>query len=280
MEMKKNSSILVSKETIKSVAIGGFDGMHIAHQELFKHLDDNGAIVSIESGYATITPKRFRQEHSKYPIYYYILENIKNLEGNQFVNLLKEEFINLEKIVVGFDFRFGKDRKNTANDLKKLFQKEVIIIDEVKVKDIAVHSRYIRKYIQNGDINLVNDLLGRYYKIYGKQIRGQGLGSEEFVPTINIEVKDFILPKEGVYITKSILNNKEYNSVSFIGSRKTTDNVFSIETHILDENIINKTNNVEIKFIKRLRDNKKFENFKELKEQIFIDIQKTKGYFN
>lgn len=109
--MKKSSSILVNKNTITSIAIGGFDGMHSAHQELFKNLDEHGAIVSIESGYANLTPKSFRQEYSIYPIYYYILENIKHLEGDEFIKLIKEEFPNLKKIVVGFDFCFGKNRK-------------------------------------------------------------------------------------------------------------------------------------------------------------------------
>jgi riboflavin kinase/FMN adenylyltransferase len=63
MGMKKNFSTLVNKNTITSLAIGGFDGMHAAHQELFNHLDDNGGILSIESGYATLTPKKYRQEY-------------------------------------------------------------------------------------------------------------------------------------------------------------------------------------------------------------------------
>ena len=82
--------------------------MHSAHQELFRNLDENGAILSIESSYANLTPKRYRQEYSIYPIYYYVLENIRHLEGDEFIKLCKEEFPNLKKIVVGFDFVLGK----------------------------------------------------------------------------------------------------------------------------------------------------------------------------
>ena len=277
--MKKNSSTLVNKNTITSIAIGGFDGMHVAHQELFKNLDENGAIVSIESGFANLTPKVYRQEYSSYPIYYYVLDNIKHLEGDQFIKLLNEEFPNLKKIVVGYDFCFGKNRRYCIEKLKELFHGNVKIIDEIKIDDIAVHSRVIREYLKDGEIEIANKLLGKEYKIYGHQIKGQGLGTKSFVPTINLKVNEFLLPKEGVYITKTILNEIEYNSVTFLGHRVTTDGSYAVETHILDENIINDTYTIQIKFIKKIRDNLKFDSFDELKNQIDKDIETTKNYF-
>lgn len=280
MEMKKSSSILVNKNTITSIAIGGFDGMHVAHQELFNNLDSNGAIVSIESGYANLTPKRYRQEYSIYPIYYYVLENIKNLEGDQFIKLLKEEFPNLKKIVVGYDFCFGKNRKYCIEKLKELFHGEVVVIEEIKIDGIGVHSRVIREYIKDGDIDSTNRFLGKEYKIYGHQIKGQGLGAKNFVPTINLKIDEFLLPKEGVYITKTILDNIEYNSITFLGHRVTTDGNYAVETHILNENIVDKVYTTQIKFIKRLRDNLKFDSFEKLKNQILEDIDLTNKYFN
>ena len=280
MEMKKSSSILVNKNTITSIAIGGFDGMHVAHQELFNNLDSNGAIVSIESGYANLTPKRYRQEYSIYPIYYYVLENIKNLEGDQFIKLLKEEFPNLKKIVVGYDFCFGKNRKYCIEKLEELFHGEVVVIEEIKIDGIGVHSRVIREYIKDGNIDNANRFLGKEYKIYGHQIKGQGLGTKNFVPTINLKVDEFLLPKEGVYITKTILDNIEYNSITFLGHRVTTDGSYAVETHILNENIVDKVYTTQIKFIKRLRDNLKFDSFEKLKIQILEDIDLTNKYFN
>lgn len=277
--MKKNFSTLVNKNTITSLAIGGFDGMHSAHQELFKELDDNGAILSIESGYATLTPKKYRQEYSKYPIYYYVLDEIKHLEGNKFIELLKEEYPKLKKLVVGFDFCFGKNRGYCIQELKNIFEGVVIVVDEYKIDNIPVHSRTIREYISNGDLETANKLLNKEYKIYGTQIKGQGLGTKSFVPTINLNVEDFLLPQAGVYITKTILNDIEYNSITFLGHRVTTDSSYAIETHIFDENIINDDYEIEIKFYKKLRDNKKFDSFEELKEQILFDIKEAKEYF-
>ena len=277
--MKKNSSILVNKNSITSIAIGGFDGMHIAHQGLFKNLDVNGAIVSIESGYANLTPKKYRQEYSVYPIFYYILEDIRHLEGCEFIKLLKQEFPNLKRIVVGFDFCFGKDRKYCIEKLKEFFDGEVIVIEEIKLDNIAVHSRIIRDYIKSGDIKMANKLLGKEYKIYGQKIKGQGLGTKSFVPTINLKVDEFLLPNEGVYITKTILDEVEFNSITFLGHRLTTDGSYAVETHILDENIENKDYRIQIKFYEKSRENKKFDNFEELKNQILEDINLAKNYF-
>ena len=277
--MKKSSSILVNKNTITSIAIGGFDGMHSAHQELFRNLDDNGAILSIESGYANLTPKRYRQEYSIYPIYYYVLENIRHLEGNEFIKLIKEEFPNLKKIVVGFDFCFGKNRRYCIEKLKDLFNGEVLVIDEIKIDNIPVHSRIIREFLKDGDIKMANKLLGKEYKIYGQQIKGQGLGSKSFVPTINLKVEEFLLPQEGVYISKTILDNKEYESITFLGHRVTTDGSYAVETHILDENITNDNYTTQIKFYEKIRNNKKFDSFESLKKQILDDIELAKNYF-
>ena len=279
MGMKKNSSILVNKNSITSIAIGGFDGMHIAHQELFKNLDDNGAIVSIESGYANLTPRKYRQEYSIYPIYYYNLTDIKHLEGCEFIKLLKEEFPKLKKIVVGFDFCFGKDRKYCIEKLKEFFDGSVIVIEEIKLDDIGVHSRIIREYIKSGDIKMANKLLGKEYKIYGKQIKGQGLGAKSFVPTINLKVDEFLLPNEGVYITKTTLDDKEFNSITFLGHRVTTDGSYAVETHVLNQDIESKDYTIQVKFCDKLRENKKFNSFDELKGQILEDINLANNYF-
>ncbi len=277
--MKKNYSTLINKKQITSIAIGGFDGMHIAHQKLFEKLDENGAVVAIESGYTNITPKSFRQEYTTFPVYYYILENIRHLDGESFIKLLKEEFPNLKKIVVGFDFHFGKNRKYSAKNLIELFKGQVVIVDEICNNNVAIHSRCIREFIKEGNIKKANCFLGREYKIVGSQIKGQGLGKTDFVPTINLIVEDFILPNEGVYITKTILKDDEFNSITFLGHRVTTDGSYAIETHILNKNIEEFRGKVEIKFFDKLRENKKFNSFEELKTQINEDIAQAQNYF-
>ena len=275
-----NYCISKNKNTIVSIAIGGFDGMHLAHQELFKKLDKNGAIVVIRTPYANLTPKTNRAKYTSYPLYFYDLEHIKHLNAKEFIALLKQEFINLKTIVVGFDFRFGCKASGTIDTLKELFSGKVIVVDEFSYNNIAVHSRVIRDLISTGDIEKANELLGKNYIIEGLPITGQGLGSKQFVPTINIEVKDYMYPSQGIYVTYTYINNKKYKSVTFIGHRVTTDGKFAIETHIIEKNILEVNSKVGIGFLFKLRDNKKYEVYEDLKTQILLDIKNCKNYFN
>jgi len=276
----KNYSTLKNKSEITSISIGGFDGMHMAHQELFKNLDINGAILVIDGGYSTLTPKSIRQEYTEFPVFYYPLQDIKHLNAQEFIKHLSKDFPKLKKIVVGYDFCFGTNRKYSINDLKELFKYEVKVVDEVSLNNISVHSRIIREYLKEGNIKTANLLLGKNYKIKGTHIKGQGLGSKSFVPTINLKVNEYILPNEGVYITKTIINSKEYQSVSFLGHRVSTDNSYAVETHILEKYNTETSPNVEISFIDKIRNNEKFENFDALKSQILLDVNMCKLFFD
>ncbi|GAX87563.1 riboflavin kinase/FMN adenylyltransferase [Lebetimonas natsushimae] len=253
---------------MKTAAIGGFDGMHTAHQELLKRAD---IFIIIEKG-SSITPGFDRCYYTNLGCEYFLLENIKNLTPVEFIEILKK--MNVKKLVLGEDFRFGKNRSGDINILKNFF--EVEIIKEIKIDGIGVHSHIIRKFIKE-DIKKANRFLGRNYKIKGTQIKGQGLGNKKLVPTINIELfKPYIIPKEGVYITKT--NN--LLSLTFIGIRS-TDNNFSIETHIIDNEkwIMNNGKLMEIEFIDFLRENKKFNTLIELKHQIKKDIEYLKSSY-
>lgn len=276
MEIKLKSNR--DKDNIKSLAIGGFDGMHIGHQKLFSKLDKEGGVLVIERGEANLTPNGFREKLTTFPIFYLELQEIISLTPENFIGFLKDNFKNLQKIVVGYDFRFGYQRSGDIELLKKIYDKIVEVVDEVKVDEISVHSRIIKGFIRVGDIITANRLLGRKYAIYGEVIKGQGLGMRKLFPTLNLNCKSFLLPNEGVYITKTIIDNKKFNSVSFVGHRVTTDGSFSVETHLIDKNI----NGIEfagIEFIDKLRDNKMFANLKMLKTQIAKDIENAKEFF-
>ncbi len=256
-----------------SIAIGGFDGMHIGHQSLFSALGNSGTIVVIETGYANLTPKTERENFSHYPILYLELDEIRHLDGAEFVALLKEKFPELQKIVVGYDFHFGKDRKYSFDDLDTLFDGKVEIIDEVTHNGDSVHSHKIRAKLKLGDIKCANEFLGHNYTISGKHITGQGIGKKELVATINIQATGFLTPKEGVYVTLTRIDNEEHwhPSVSFVGHRVTTDGSFAVESHILDGEVLC-TEKASISFVSFIRDNKKFDSIPELKKAIKSDI--------
>ncbi|WP_428737170.1 bifunctional riboflavin kinase/FAD synthetase [Sulfurimonas sp.] len=256
-----------------TIAIGGFDGMHIGHQELFKNLDDGGVIVVINTGYANLTPDHFRQNHTDKHIHFYDLEDIRHLDGAGFVALLKKDFPKLQKIVVGYDFHFGKDRRYSYENLKTLFDGEVVVVDEVKHNNDSVHSHKIRQKLSIGDVKGANEFLGYNYTICGKKITGQGIGAKELVATINIEAREFLVPKEGVYVTTTRIDNEEHfhPSVSFVGHRVSTDGSFAIESHILDGKIVCEEK-AQISFVAYIRENQKFETIEELREAIKKDI--------
>jgi len=259
-----------------SIAIGGFDGIHIGHQALFSELDEQGTIVVIETGYANLTPERYREKYTHHKINYLKLDNIRHLDGEGFVKLLHKKFPKLQKIVVGYDFHFGKERRYSFNDLKDMFEGEVVVVDEVKHNNDSVHSHKIRAKLQIGDIKGANDFLGHNYTITGVRVDGQGLGSRELVPTINLKVEDFLLPKEGVYVTTTRIDGQEHfhPSVSFIGHRVSTDGTFAVETHILDGDVECKEK-AEISFVDFIRNNEKFDSIEQLKEQIKKDIARA-----
>lgn len=267
---------ILQKDKVDTLALGSFDGIHLGHQQLIKKLGNNGALFVIDKDQANLTPGVKRIEYSKHPCMFYHFLKVKDLSGEEFVQLLKKEFVNLKKIIVGYDFMFGKQRSCVAKDLYRLFDGEVEIVEEFTHKGISVHSSVIRDFIENGKIAQANSFLGREFSIVGEVVSGQGLGKTELYPTINIKVKGYVLPKDGVYATRTRIGTKVYDSVSFLGKRMSTDGSFAIETHILNSQIQSVPNSVEIFFVKHLRENKKFEKLEDLKVQISQDIEDAK----
>lgn len=263
----------MDKSKIKSLAIGHFDGIHLGHKALFLYCYDGGVLV-IENDGLKLTPKR--ESFINLPIFYKKINDIKNLSPEEFIKLLKNEFVNLKKIVVGYDFKFGKNRSANAIFLKNIFDGEVVIVNEKKINNISVHSEKIREFLKKANIKMANLLLDRVYEIKGDLIKGQGLGKKELFSTLNLDTNNYFLPKNGVYATFTNLNNKDFKSVTFIGNRLSTDDKFSVETHIIEPFSEDRINGkITIKFKDFIRNNKKFENLNELKFQISKDILKA-----
>jgi len=259
---------------IKSIAIGSFDGIHIAHLKLIEKAE---ALVVIERNGGYLTPGYKRSLYTSKVCCFYHFDKIKSLTPKAFVLKLKEDFPQLEKIIVGYDFAFGKEKAGDAAHLNALFDGDVHIVKEVSCEGISVHSRTIKKYLSEGNVQMANCLLGRKYSIDGVVIQGQGLGKKELVPTLNLQVSDYKLPLEGVYATRTKIKDTWFNSVSFLGHRVTTDGSFAVETHILEQDIGVVTGNVWIEFDAFIRVNQTFENLDALRVQISKDIVEAKA---
>ena len=259
--------------TTKSIAIGSFDGIHIAHKTL---IDQADALVIIERNGGYLTPGYKRSYFTSKVCCFYHFDVIKGLNPQAFVDKLKEDFPALETIVVGYDFHFGKNKAGNSQMLESLCDKKVIVVDEVSIDDIPVHSRTIKAYLRDGDIKMANKLLGRTYYIDGEVISGQGLGKKELFPTLNLDVKSYQLPLEGVYATRTLVEGAWLDSVSFLGHRVTTDDSFAVETHILDVDMGEVRGEVALEFVDFIRENKKFDSLDVLKQQIEEDIDIAK----
>ncbi len=258
---------------IKAIAIGSFDGLHIAHQTLISEVD---ALVIIERNGGYLTPGYKRTYYTDKICCFYHFDKVKSLSPEAFVNKLKVDFPSLEKIVVGYDFHFGKGKMGNADMLQSLCDKKVVVINEVSTEGIPVHSRTIKAYLRDGNVEMANKLLGRRYCIEGDVIRGQGLGKKELVATLNLSVVHYQLPLEGVYATRTKVEDAWLDSVSFLGHRVTTDGSYAVETHIVDRDIGEVTGIVDIEFVTFIRENKKFDGLDTLKQQIQDDIGRAK----
>ncbi len=266
----------LENKKIDSIAIGGFDGVHKAHQYLISRLSKNSAVVIIDKKSASLTPDTQRCRYIKTGVCFLEYENIKELTPQEFITLLTQKFKNLKKIVIGYDFRFGKNRVGDIKLLKEIFDKEVEIVKQIKLDHVPIHSRVIKKFIKEKNIKMANKLLGREYLISGEVIKGLGLGKKNLYPTINIKTNKFLIPQNGVYATKANINGEKIPAITFIGNRLSIDNSFSIETHLIDYKNSIKIDFLEIEFVNFLREIKKFSTLKELKKEISKDIKKAK----
>ncbi|RDU70911.1 bifunctional riboflavin kinase/FAD synthetase [Helicobacter brantae] len=266
------SFLSISKNnTISSICIGKFDGVHLAHQSIFASMPKEDSLVLLilrEKERFALTPNP--QELISLPVYFLELEKIKDMGDKEFADFLLHFLPHLKSIVVGYDFLFGKNRSYTPRDLKKFF--EVIIVPEVSLEGEAIHTQNIIEYLKNGKIERANAMLGRAYAISGEVIKGQGIGAKELVPTLNLVSKGYILPQSGVYATISEIEGVRYKSVSFLGHRFSTDGEFAIESHLLDTHLSQSPKNLKIYFYQKIRENQKFASLFELREQINQDI--------
>ena len=258
---------------IKRIAIGSFDGIHLGHQALIDRVD---ALVIIERNSGYLTPGYKRSLFTSKVCCFYHFDKIKSLTPEAFVHKLEVDFPALETIVVGYDFHFGKNKAGNAQMMKTLSDKHIDIVDQVTLGETPVHSRIIKTYLREGKIEPANRLLGRMYYIQGTVVPGQGLGKKELVPTINLNVKEYQLPLEGVYATRTCIDGQWLDSVSFLGHRVTTDDSYAVETHILDQEIGEVSGEIMLEFVDFIRINQKFDSLDTLRAQIHDDIAMAK----
>ena len=289
--------------------IGNFDGLHLGHQQILKTMqkeaDFHGLwklIVFTEPHAQEFFAEAAGLDASKPPRILPWQEKVRKMKelgvelafflkfNNQLRSMTPRNFLdkvllrlNIKKLILGDDFRFGANREGDFNLLKKWGSEnsiEVSNTETFKMEGERVSSTRIRKALTNNDFELATKLLGRPFTYAGKVVYGQQLGAQLGIPTANLWLPKNKLPISGVYIVKALLDKKVLNGIANMGIRPTIGGELPVlEVHLLDfsQSIYGQTLTVE--FLKKVRDEKKFENTSALKEQIFKDITTAKNYF-
>lgn len=295
MQVFETEQLNISEPT--AVTIGNFDGIHLGHQALINTVLDYSKANGLKSVVFSFNPhpveffgktKEFKTmfsvEEKKYVIdklgvdiliQYPFNKDFATLSPQEFMELLVAK-TNCKVLVVGENYCFGKDRVGNIDTLKKLGEERgitVVGIPRVKIQNVRVSSTRIRGLINYGDMETVTKLLNKPYFVMGEVLHGDARGRKMNFPTINLAPPlKKLLPPDGVYFSRVLIDGKVYNSMSNIGVNPTFGGeVRKIETNIFDfnEDVYGKTAIVEL--YKRIRSEFKHNSKDELIKQLNID---------
>ncbi|HON56584.1 MAG TPA: bifunctional riboflavin kinase/FAD synthetase [bacterium] len=278
------------------ITIGAFDGVHLGHQKLLARLVDESKTHKLKSIIFTFKnpPKSLISNNTlyskkiittaekiellkKFEVDYLINidfnEGFKNISALEFIENILIKKLNVKKIIVGYDFKFGKDKSGDYNLLGQVFKNNLIHIEPLMIDNEIVSSTLIKQYFVNNKMKIVNKLLGYDYYFKGIVKSGRKIGRTIGFPTINIDYSDEIIEINGVYKVSVLYNNNLYKGVANIGRIPTFDITSRyIETYIFDFDKEIYGEEVKVYPEKFLREIIKFKNLDELKKQIIIDV--------
>lgn len=304
MKIIRTIEDVVNIELGTVIALGTFDGVHTAHEEVIKsavNLAKKNKLLSVVYTFSNHprelsgqAPKRLITPSQKIKIIEKLGVDILvmvpfdqkqlNLSADDFLKGILTEKLCAKHIVVGYNFRFGKGAQGDvhylrANALELKYNLD--IVEPIKYNHVVVSSTLIRNYLLDGDVESANRLLGRKYCIDGFVKHGKKMGRKLGFPTINLETEyEMSVLKPGVYLTETIIDQKLYHSLTNVGFNPTFDQKeFNIETFIIDFSDDVYGEHVRIQFINYIREELKFEILEDLITQIDHDVQIAKEYF-
>jgi len=285
-----------------ALTFGTFDGVHIGHQAVIKEVIKQAKRLSKASLVLSFHPhpmaflspgqcppslttmgkkiELFSEMGVDIAIFAKLEQNISQMSAVDFVKKILLNKLRAKSIVVGYDSEFGKDRNGNGKLLKRLGCKnnfDVKIVEPQRIGDITVSSTRIRQAIAKSNLLLTKQLLGRWYSISGKVIKGKGIGRKIGYPTANIDTEDQMLPPFGIYAIRAKLDKQMFDGVLSMGIRPTIgDGIFQIEAHLFGLNDYIYESRLEVIFIRKIRDEIAFSSLAQLCAQIEHDIVKAK----
>lgn len=287
----KASSFKANRKT--AVTIGTFDGVHLGHRKIIQRLTNIAEQKNLDSVLLTFFPhprmvlqqskdlklintiEEKKQLLNKTGLNHLIIEpftlKFSRLTAHEYVEEFLINHLNAAVVIVGYDHRFGRNRKANIEDLKKFSKEynfEVIEISKQDIDDVAISSTKIRNAIQSGEIDLANKYLTKPFLLSGIVVKGKQLGKSLGYPTANLHInEDYkVLPKEGVYVVKAKIDKKWHFGMMNIGHNPTVSESgqTTIETYFFDFDGDLYDKPLQIQMLKRIRDEKKFDTVESL----------------
>jgi len=291
-----------------AVTIGNFDGVHLGHQHLFEEavraaseararptvltFDPHPArVVAPDRAPGLLTPIEERcRLIEQYGIAQVLIlpfdETLARRSPEEFVREILVQTLGTKIVLVGENFRFGHKQSGDTRLLARLGEQygfETRIVSAIRLRNRIVSSSEVRKLIEAGRVSLACRMLKRPYALCGEVVRGHGIGSKQVVPTLNLRVSGEVLPRRGVYITRTadVDSSRQWRSITNIGYRPTFggDSGLSIETFLLDPLEDPPPGRIRVEFLHRVREEKKFESPEALKSQVLRDVNRAQSYF-
>jgi riboflavin kinase/FMN adenylyltransferase len=283
------------------VTVGNFDGLHKGHRKIIDAMQrDAGTLPTIAVTFEEATSLYLKPGIFKgylFPDNYkrkalaamgmkiimsLSFDRIAGMEAGEFIRVLKNR-IKFLHFYVGKDFRFGRGNTGSVHMLRKLARDKLLtvkVIEKMKWHFLTISSSAIREKIINGRMQEAADMLGRPYFITSRKIKGDGIGAQNGYPTINLEINRQVLPQNGVYFTFFNLGDKCLPSMTYIGNRPSMkSHEKRNETNIVDAggNLggIKNGNEYTVLYIKKIRNEKKFNNLDELRENLYNDRKRV-----
>ena len=299
IKIYKNFNIK-NKDKNSIILIGNFDGLHAGHQKLFKQAKKFKKKLNLKLGVITFDPipkmffdkkiKNYRISNFDQKVSYFEKFNVdflinKNFNKtfskvtcSKFIENILYKSLNVKYIFVSNNFRFGYKREGNVSLLKsyqKKYKYKLVNPKPLIIKNKVISSTLIRKLIQNGELNSANKILKRNWSIEGTVEKGRMMGKKIGFPTCNINIKNYILAKTGVYAVKANVkkSRKFYKGIANLGYRPTFDQkklLLEVNLFNFSGNLYNKKLSVE--FLKFIRGEKKFNGVEDLRNQIKRDL--------
>jgi len=291
-----------------ALTIGNFDGVHFGHRRILRRLRELAAERDWKASVLTFDPHPTRivapereprlmtspsrraelmeEEGIEQVLILPFTGELALLSPEEFVRHLLVERLGARAVLVGDNFRFGHRQAGNIRVLTELGQRlgfETVIVPAVTCRGRVVSSSGIRETIAAGRVSLAARLLQHPYALEGDVVSGRGVGSKQTVPTLNLETAAELIPARGVYVTRTddLAGGRQWSSITNVGYRPTfgQSDQLSIETFLLDPLEGDAPLRIRVEFLRRLRDERRFETPEALKTQILKDVRTAQSYF-